>query len=71
MTDAMRDAELFADAILDATGGLPEAVALARYQAIRGSAVQSAVRRDGGRRGIRLDHRARTDTAPPGEFRDG
>jgi flavin-dependent dehydrogenase len=36
MTDAMRDAELFADAILDATGGLPEAVALARYQAIRG-----------------------------------
>ena len=36
MTDAMRDAELFADSILDATGGLPEAVALARYQAIRG-----------------------------------
>jgi 2-polyprenyl-6-methoxyphenol hydroxylase-like FAD-dependent oxidoreductase len=35
MTDAMRDAELFAEAMLDATAGLPEAVALARYQAIR------------------------------------
>jgi flavin-dependent dehydrogenase len=36
MTDAMRDAELLAEAMLDAAGGLPEAIALARYQAIRG-----------------------------------
>ena len=36
MTDAMRDAELLAGEILEATGGrLPEAVALARYQATR------------------------------------
>jgi flavin-dependent dehydrogenase len=36
MTDALRDAELLADAILEALAGVvPEAVALARYQAIR------------------------------------
>ncbi len=36
MTDAMRDAELLADEILESKGGvLPEAVALARYQATR------------------------------------
>jgi flavin-dependent dehydrogenase len=36
MTDALRDAELLAQAILDAHSGvLPEAVALARYQATR------------------------------------
>ena len=36
MTDALRDAELLADAILEALAGvIPEAVALARYQAIR------------------------------------
>ena len=36
MTDAMRDAELLADAILAAnTSGLPPGTALARYQAIR------------------------------------
>jgi 2-polyprenyl-6-methoxyphenol hydroxylase-like FAD-dependent oxidoreductase len=36
MTDAMRDAELLATALLDATrGGASEAVALARYQAVR------------------------------------
>ena len=36
MTDALRDAELLADAVLEAAaGGAPEAVALARYQATR------------------------------------
>ena len=36
MTDALRDAELLADAILEALAGVvPEAVALARYEAIR------------------------------------
>ena len=36
MTDALRDAELLADAILEALAGVvPEAVALARYQAMR------------------------------------
>jgi flavin-dependent dehydrogenase len=36
MTDALRDAEVLADAILDALSGvLPEAAALARYQATR------------------------------------
>jgi flavin-dependent dehydrogenase len=36
MTDAVRDAELLADAILDTVqGGVPEAVALARYQQVR------------------------------------
>jgi flavin-dependent dehydrogenase len=36
MTDALRDAELLADAILEALAGVvPEAVALARYEAVR------------------------------------
>lgn len=36
MTDALRDAELLADAVLEALAGVvPEAVALARYQAVR------------------------------------
>jgi flavin-dependent dehydrogenase len=36
MTDAVRDAELLADAIIDTVGGeVPEAVALARYQQVR------------------------------------
>jgi 2-polyprenyl-6-methoxyphenol hydroxylase-like FAD-dependent oxidoreductase len=36
MTDALRDAELLADQILEAIGGdTPQAVALARYQAMR------------------------------------
>ena len=36
MTDALRDAELLAGAIIESTaGGLPETVALARYQATR------------------------------------
>ena len=36
MTDALRDAELLADQILEATGGLtPQSIALARYQAAR------------------------------------
>ena len=36
MTDAMRDAELLTDALLQAwSGALPEGVALARYQAQR------------------------------------
>jgi flavin-dependent dehydrogenase len=36
MTDALRDAELLADAILEALAGVvPEAVGLARYQALR------------------------------------
>jgi flavin-dependent dehydrogenase len=36
ITDALRDAELLADALLESlTGPLPEAVALSRYQAVR------------------------------------
>jgi 2-polyprenyl-6-methoxyphenol hydroxylase-like FAD-dependent oxidoreductase len=36
MTDALRDAELLADEILEALAGeTPEAVALCRYQAVR------------------------------------
>jgi flavin-dependent dehydrogenase len=35
MTDALRDAELLADAVLDGLDGTPEAVALAGYQVRR------------------------------------
>ena len=55
MTDALRDAELLSDAVLEVLGGAsPEPIALAAYQDTRDRLSSALVRRDRGGRALRL-----------------
>ena len=70
MTDALRDAELLADRVLDVLGGAPEAVALAAYQDTRERLVGLPVRRDRGGRALRLGLRPCPRAAAHGQLGD-
>ena len=71
ITDALRDAELLADALLAAlSGGVPEAVALARYQATRDRLSRRLFDATEAVAGYDWDTERRPGAAAPGQLGD-